>query len=414
MAREFFAEFDRSKIPLDRELASKWNDRMGSKLFSSSRLMLQSTRDKSMKTITAILLMAFLLALTATMQAAQSAHATLFCWSLRFQQGTGSFDETLDLTTISGVLNGELAPWYASHTHRSDFSLDFSGFPITGTLFLNLPDFQDANGNGFDDSYEVSQAISGTSAGQYTTAVSSGTVTANWSRPAGSSAGTCVLRLVDSTYGDLGNFRHTFEVLEYTGVLSYTPGSNTVSGRLDLTQTGIPANTLQGPVAFTKSTTDRFNELTLESAFLTNATPQTLDLYEPTQFYRDLSLRTNYYGAVEFNDGDPSTSEEDYYSWELSIDDLNDSDHDGIPDFSDDPSAVVLPRRPQLSLLPGTTNLLLTVSGDVGRLHQIQETTNAAAPTWQTVLSVTLTNDPQVVSLPLPSSGTMFWRARAQ
>ena len=29
--------------------------------------------------------------------AAQTAHATLFCWSLRFQQGQGPFDETLDL-----------------------------------------------------------------------------------------------------------------------------------------------------------------------------------------------------------------------------------------------------------------------------------------------------------------------------
>lgn len=382
--------------------------------FSSSLLVLQASRDKAMTATRLILLTTFLFALASPVQATHSAHATLFCWSLRFHQGTGSFDETLDLTTIAGGLNGELAPWYSSHTHRSDFSLDFSGFPITGTLFLNLPAFQDANGNGFDDSYEVSQEISGTSSGQYTTAIGSGTITATWSRPAGSSAGTCVLRLVDSTFGDLGNFRHTFEVLEYTGTLTYTPGASAVSGRLDLAQSGNPANTLQGPVAFTKSATDPFDELTLESAFLTNAIAQLLDLYEPTPLYRDLSLGTNYYGPVEFNDGDLTTAEEDYYSWELSIDDLNDSDKDGIPDFSDDPHTVALPRPPQLSLVQSPTNLLLTVSGDVGHLHHIQDATNAAAPHWQTVFSVTLTNDPQTVSLPLPPSAIHFWRAMVQ
>lgn len=387
---------------------------MDDKSLTGSPHLLPASGDKAMTTTRWILLTTFLLALTSPAQATHSASATLFCWSLRFHQGTGSFDETLDLTTIAGGLNGELAPWYASHTHRSGFSLDFSGFPITGTLLLNLPAFQDANGNGFDDSYEVAQGISGTSSGQYTTAIGSGTITATWTRPAGSSAGTCVLRLVDSTFGDLGNFRHTFEVLEYTGTLTYTPGASAVSGRLDLVQTGDPASTLQGPVAFTKSNTDPYDELTLDNAFLTNAIAQWLDLYEPTPLYRDLSLGTNYYGPVEYNDGDPTTVEEDYYSWELSIDDLNDSDKDGIPDFSDDPHTVTLPRPPHLSLSQSPTNLLLTVSGDVGHLHHIQEATNAAAPHWQTVVSVTLTNDPQTVSLPLPPGGIHFWRALAQ
>lgn len=387
---------------------------MGSKSFSKPCLMRQSTKGKSINAAGATLLTTLLVFLASPLHATHSAHATMFCWSLRFHQGTGSFDETLDLTTISGGLNGELSSWYGSHTHRSGFSLDFSGFPITGTLLLNLPDFQDANGNGFDDSYEVSQGVSGTSAGQYTTPVSSGTITATWSRPTGSSAGTCVLRLVDSTFGDLGNFRHTFEVLEYTGTLIYTPGASAVSGRLELAQTGNSANTLQGPVAFTKSTTDPFDELSLESAFLTNATPQTLDLYEPTPIYRDLVLGTNYYGPVEFNDGDLTTPDEDYYSWELSIDDLNDGDGDGIPDFSDDPSGTTPPRRPQLSLARSPTNLLLSISGDVGRLHHVLESSSLAAGSWVTNVSLTLTNDPQVIALPLPPAGARFWRATAQ
>lgn len=348
--------------------------------------------------------------LSVTAHAAQTAQATLFCWSLRFHQGQGSFDETLDLSTIPGAPNGELASWFSTYTHRSGFSLDFSGFPITGTIYLDLPPNPDANGNGFDDSFEVSQAASGTSQGQYTTPISGGTVSATWSRAAGSSAGTCWLRLVDNTYGDLGTYRHTFEVLEYTGPLTYTPGTNTVFGSVNLTNA---TDQLQGPVSFAKSIANPLNRLTLQSAFLTNSAQQTFSLFETTVFTRDPALATNYYGAVEFDDGDLNTTGADYFSWELSIDDPNDSDHDGIPDFSDAPTSVVPPRRPLLLLARGETNLLLTISGDAGRLHHILETTDLATGNWRTNLSLTLTNDPQTVSLPLPDVAKKFWRVFA-
>jgi len=128
----------------------------------------------------------------------------LYCGSLRFQQGQGACDETLDLSTITGPPNGELAPWYSTSTRQSDFALDFGGLVIAGTLSLDLPPHPDANGNGFDDSCEVSQAAGRTSQGEYPTALGGGTVTATWSRAAGSPTGTCTLHLVDPTYGDLG------------------------------------------------------------------------------------------------------------------------------------------------------------------------------------------------------------------
>lgn len=367
-------------------------------------------KDKIMKTLW-VLLTALLMVLPFTTPAAQTAQATLFCWSLRFQQGQGSFDETLDLSTIPGTPNGELAPWFSAYTHRSGFALDFSGFPIAGSIALNLPPDPDANGNGFNDSFEVSQAAGGTSQGHYTTAIGGGTVTATWSRGAGSKDGTCLLHLVDNTYGDLGIYRHTFEVLEYIGSLIYTPGSNAVSGSLILTNA---ADQLQGPMSFVKSVANPHNDLMLQTAFLTNAAQQTFSLFDPTVFTRDANLRTNYYGAVDFNDGDLNTVAEDYYRWELSIDDPNDSDHDGIPDFSDDPSSVVPPRRPVLLLTATSTNLLLTISGDVGRLHRVLEATNLAVGNWLTNRSFTLTNDPQTVSLPLPPGAAKFWRVKAE
>ena len=71
------------------------------------------------------------------------------------------------------------------------------------------------------------------------------------------------------------------------------------------------------------------------------------------------------------------------------------------------------PRRPWLSLRLGSGNLLLTIYGDVDHVHQIQESTSISAPSWQTVQSVTLSLDPQTLTLPLPTS-TTFWRVVAQ
>jgi hypothetical protein len=120
-------------------------------------------------------------------------------------------------------------------------------------------------------------------------------------------------------------------------------------------------------------------------------------------------LLTNYYGYPVFNDGDPSTAAEDYYYWELSIDDTNDSDGDTIPDFSDNPQ-VMTPSQPMLSLENRDTNLVLSISGDLNSLCKIQEISSLGSTNWITIMSVTLTNNPQTISLPLSSALANFWR----
>ena len=115
---------------------------------------------------------------------------------------------------------------------------------------------------------------------------------------------------------------------------------------------------------------------------------------------------------MEFNDGDLNTAAEDYFSWELSIDNLNDTDHDGIPDFSDEPASARA-AAPLLSLARGTTNLLLTISGDVDRLHHILESTNLL----QKLEDQSCTHPDQRSAngvVALPPGGLKFWRARAQ
>jgi hypothetical protein len=116
-------------------------------------------------------------------------------------------------------------------------------------------------------------------------------------------------------------------------------------------------------------------------------------------------------GFIEFLDGDLSTPDEDYFTWVLSIDDPNDTNENGIPDFSDDPSTTpVDPASLRLDYEAG--NISLTISGAVGRLHEIQATAALDPPEWTTVDSLTLVSDPQIVELPGPASGQLFWRVR--
>jgi hypothetical protein len=353
---------------------------------------------------------------------AQSAKARLFCLSPRFQRGAANdmngFRWTMELTTLDFGLNGELAPDFVTGGYSNGAWLELYSELLDdtfqGIMGLDTPDFADANGNGLDDFYEVSQAVpSRPAVGAYSlTGFGNGNFTATWYRESGQAVGACMYT-IPSPFGGNLSFHHQVELIEYKGVLSYTPGSNTVTASLSLTNTN-SMNTLEGPATFMKAATNGFNRLTLQSAFLTNDFQQVLDLFLPTTFLRSTSHRTNYVGDVELNDGDLNTPEEDYYTWQLSIDDLNDSDGDGIPDFSDDPAGVTPPRRPQLSLARSPSNLLLSISGDMGRLHHILEKADLATGNWVTNFSLTLTNDPQVISLPLPPAGARFWRALAQ
>jgi hypothetical protein len=204
-----------------------------------------------------------------------------------------------------------------------------------------------------------------------------------------------------------------FEILEYKGPIAYTSGTNKVSATLSLARTGAPSSFMKGAAQFVKTPADRFNELTLQTGIWTNEAQQAVS-YVQNLLSRVETWPTNYYGYLEFDDDSNTNTFYPYGIWMLSIDDLNDSNHNGIPDFSDDPGSSHLPRQPRLELLQTNTNLLLTLRGDVGYTHEVQQLTALASGNWQTTTSVVLTNDPQVVSLPRPSTATTFWRARAR
>ncbi len=355
---------------------------------------------------------------------AETAQARLYCESPQFQQATasdpndGGFQTTVNLTTLSSGINGELAPGFlnAPYTHSAYVQVysEIYDDTFSGDMGLDVPSA--AGDDGLPIFFEVAQGVTNwTSSGeiQIPGLNYDATFTATWNRAAGSSTGTCTYQVPDPAYAVTIQFTHTFTILEYTGPLAYTPGSNTISASINLTQTGDSSGTLQGPIVFDKSVADHFNTLTNRPGIWTNAAMQTLD-FDQEVFARDANWPTNYAGYVFFADGDPGTTDPDYQLWVLSIDDTNDANANGIPDFSDDPASVTPPRPPQIALSQGATNLWLAISGDVGRTNLIQEIGSLISTNWQTTLSFVSTNDPQVISLPLPANSPTFWRVLAQ
>ena len=367
--------------------------------------------------------------LPATTRAAENAQARLYCLSYRLNEATNIYGDIIKISSTSDDTGfGEMLPSQPPDTEINlpgiiDYASGCWFYDNTylywanyGTFYLNPPDFTDLNSNRYPDFFEIARPCSGSSAGSYsyydpqTMEYLSGNITASWSRAAGSKIGTVTMVVVDTTYGDYwGTMYAKFEILEYKGSLAYTPGPTTVSGSLNLTQTG-SNSTFTGSVQFVKSATNRFDSLILQPGALRDASALSTS-YTNRYFLRDPNWPTNYAGYVQFdNDGDVTTFFP-YAVWVLSLDDPNDANHNGIPDFSDDAS-VTPPAQPRLALAVTPSNCLLTVQGDVNHTVKIQENPSLTG-SWTDVASFTLSNSPTVVPL-TPSAKITFWRAMTQ
>ncbi|MGH7973454.1 MAG: hypothetical protein ACREIC_32460, partial [Limisphaerales bacterium] len=357
---------------------------------------------------------------------AHTAQARMYCISIRLNQATDASGDTFSVNS-SGTADGagEIIPWgappqrelqpfppivYTSVASLYDSTYDYT-FVDGSTFTIYLPELVDSDNNGSPDFFEVSQGID-TNAynGSYTFGlpVGKGAIWTTWYRAPGSSSGTCTDYLPDY----MSSFTHPFDLLEYTGSVDYTPGSNSVTAALTLKQTGSPANTFTGSMVFQKTPSDPKNTLALQYGRLADASQQT-HWFTNHLFYRDVAWPTNYAGYVEFDDDGNQNTFYPYAFWVLTITDTNDVNGNGIPDFSDDPQPgqSTQPRPPQLALTLTSTNLLLRISGDVGHVHTVQ-TAPTLPGTWQDVTSLTLTNDPQLVPL-TRSASSAYWRVFA-
>lgn len=331
--------------------------------------------------------------------------AKLWCVSVVFSRGTNASGFTLDLTRLPWGVNGELGPWFSTYSHWSWFELGLGFGSVPGTILLDVPLRTDANGNGFSDFFESAQAVSGTTDGyawdDY--GLLDEPVTAVWTRPAGSTTGTCRI-----TFPTLGTFTNSFRILEFNGQLTYAPGQTNVLATLVVTQVDNATAILTGSMVFLKDPQDPHSLLRLAPGCLTNQLGASL-CYTNDGITRDAGWPTNYFGWIDFEDGDPVTAAPDFRFWMFSFDDLNDADADGIPDFSDEPLQPVVP--PVITIGIAGNQLRLDITGQVGRTCQLLQTVAVSPPNWTTNTQFTLTSSVHTLYIPVDSA-TKFFKLR--
>ncbi len=359
-----------------------------------------------------------LLFATTGFSAQKIAQARLTCLSLRFSPATTDSlgqDYLLEIGTVpsAGQLNGELAPTFDDRipSHGTSFRLTSAVFPepLTGDLVVDVAGDADTDLDGYSDFFEVDKLIALTvTRGLFRTALDRGNVLASWSREAGSARGTCKLTLESDTFGELPTLLATFELLNYQGPLTYTTDTGQIEGSIHLERSGSVKDVLSGQVTFLRSVTNRFEDLKMVAGSWTNSEQKKLSLFD-TLVSRDSTLRTNYFTIVEFQDGDLRTVDDDFYNWQLSIDDTNDADQDGIPDFSDDPT----PKPVTLKIVPSGDRVLIEVSGQAGRAFDLEETSSLVAPVkWTFVSGVVLLQNVQTIEAPVGGRETAYWRLK--
>ncbi len=354
-----------------------------------------------------------------SVSAAQDATMNLFCLSVKLDAATAkmlSIPYTMEFTSgsiaTSEAANGELGVSdgaVATHVTQFRLSSDTGVDPITGIMYLDVPPTTDTNKNGLNDFFEPSQAVVavGTTGKLYDDLTGSeGTVSATWNRPAGTNRGTCTM-IVNTIYLQ-ATFVHTFELLNYTGTLHYTPGTNVVAGSVDLHLISDPLTTLTGPVSIDKT---NVNQLHLEAGSWTNNAMLSFD-YLATFGGESISRTgTNYMGFFDAVDGNLDTAYIDYTLWVLLVSDTNDANKNGVPDLSDSTDA----RSPSLKISRSAGQLQLTISSTVGRVHQIERMSALGGTNqWAAVTNITLATDPQTVTLDTATNKTSFWRVGMQ
>lgn len=306
-------------------------------------------------------------------------------------------------TDSSGIdFNGELAPLPPGgvSTHSAFYRLSGTTVaPEFGTFFLNVPDTADQNTNGVPDFYEVDQPVAiTTTTGTFEHSIGIGPVTTTWSRPVNSKDGTCRLVMDSNKVA----FTVAFEIQEFSGSLSYSNSVTNIVGIVSVAKRSQPARTLSGRVSLEKVSPDR---VAMEAGVLTNEVGQFLAFDRVAKLDRE---GADYLDFLLFHDGDPNTREEDFVVWRLRIHDPNDADGNGVPDLSDAAGT----RRPTLQLSRSSSQLLATIGGDIGKVHELQTVASLGQTNWSTTTSLTLTNDPQTFTLSLPTNRTAFWRVR--
>jgi hypothetical protein len=308
---------------------------------------------------------------------------------------TASFTSADDDT-----INDEFYNSGGTTIYASEVIIDYPGSealgPVVAILDVGIPDGGDADLNGLTDFQDVDRSVAGTTTGTLLVDdgmdISRGTVSATWTRAAGSAAGTVQFKVSLPDFGLVNlTFNHAFEIFHYRGVWKYAVQGNQLVGTVDLPRLGAPGG-FQGnfPVR-------RVNAVELERAPTIFTNPNAVEFavfgsldVENVPFPIEYITGPLYGGVLIFADGDPTTPFTDEYDFfELLVEDRNDADGDGLPDLSD---ATTSPpaQAPVLTTVTSGGTLRIRLQGTARAKCTVEVSPSLAVPGWITAGEVTL------------------------
>jgi hypothetical protein len=298
-------------------------------------------------------------------------------------------------------------------THASFFRLNGPEFtePLLGEIIMNAPELLDDNTNGVPDFYEVSAEIPATPAtGLWDSDVAGGEARLVWQRSAGQLRGTVKIQLTSDEFGTLPEFTHAFEIIEYGGPFEYERRNEQAVGLVQWRRVGLETATLAGPLVTTREPTNRFAQFLIGESDLTNQLGQVVRV-SLGDVERDADYRLDYFGAMAFWDGDPTTPAVDYELYFIGFEDPNDADADGVPDLTDDVTAP--PPPPSLAIARDGEGFLLNLRGEIGTTYTLERSSAVEqADLWIEEQEVTLTSTNEVLKMPGPTAPARYWRLR--
>jgi hypothetical protein len=367
-----------------------------------------------------LLLLGCLGAAISGVAATNTTQVRMYCLSVRVEPGAAEqlgLPYTLIFSSAEfGTPNHEFFPVFEPGlTHATRFSLEAPDFPdaLEGELVINAPEHLDENTNSVPDFYEVGMELPAPSGeGLWNSAVGGGEARFVWQRAAGQHRGTVRIQFTSDDFGMLPEFTHAFEIVEYAGTFAYERSEEEANGLVTFARAGLETSTLTGPMFITREPTNRLNQFTITDSSLTNHLGETL-VIALGDVERLPDLPQQYFGAMAFTDGDPSTAETDYELYFIEFTDPNDADGDGIPDLTDD--IGVAPERPHIAIARRNDKLELTLQGEVGVTYVLEYAPQLTpdAELWLQDQQITLETANQVVELAIPAVESRFWRLRS-
>ena len=310
---------------------------------------------------------------------------------------------TFSLKQTYPIQNGELGPTAGSGTNALAgfyFIRRPGGQPLlTEDFTIQLPPWADADADGINDFYEASQPLTDiTSGGSFEDALGrgGGGLGATWTRDAGSRSGICEMQFNSASI--FGLWDVPFELLQYDGYLDYEVKGNKVTGQLKLNSADA---SISGQVGIRQVGPDQIQ--LLDGSWRLADRSITVSASVPLQ-----RQGRRYLGTIQLSEGYYQTGFADFLNWYISISDSNDADQNGVPDLSD----LAPVSAPTLTASRDGQQLLLGITGAVGRSYQLEFTPSLKPTNWASLQSVVVTNSPQTLLLPLESRANGFLRLR--